>query len=103
MGLSFEAFVIEEMLNGLSATDVTAWHYWFYRTKNGAEIDLILDGKFGILPIEIKYGSSIHPRQLTLLKNFLKINNLPLGLIINNADTVEQVADGIVQVSATMI
>jgi len=53
VGQNFEAFVIEEIIKGLQATSVTRWDYFYFRTKNGAEVDLILQGSFGTLPIEI--------------------------------------------------
>jgi len=31
--------------------------YYYDRTKHGAEVDLILEGSFGVLPIEIKFGT----------------------------------------------
>ena len=37
---------------------------YFFRTHNGAEIDLVLEGPFGILPVEIKLGSLVKQGQL---------------------------------------
>jgi predicted AAA+ superfamily ATPase len=85
VGHSFEGFVIEELIKGLQATTVTNWQYNYYRTRSGAEIDLILDGPFGILPIEIKYGSTVHPKQLRSLQDFIKEHDLPFGLVINQS------------------
>ena len=59
VGELFESFVIEELIKGLQATSATAWSAHYYRTRNRAEIDLVLHGKFGIVPIEIKSGSSV--------------------------------------------
>lgn len=100
VGHSFEAFVIEEILKGLQATFVTNWQAHYYRTKNGAEIDLILDGPFGLLPIEIKYGVKTSPRQLTSLIQFVKEHQLPFGVLINQADTVEWITPEVVQIPA---
>ncbi|ETR64855.1 MAG: hypothetical protein OMM_15243, partial [Candidatus Magnetoglobus multicellularis str. Araruama] len=44
LGIDFEAFVIEEIIKGLQAMLLTNWHYSYFRTKNGAKIDLILEG-----------------------------------------------------------
>ena len=35
--------------------EVYNWDYHYYRARSGAEIDLVLSGEFGLLPIEIKY------------------------------------------------
>ncbi|MGB9498393.1 MAG: ATP-binding protein [Dissulfuribacterales bacterium] len=102
-GAAFEAFIFEEMIKGIQAADVVNWKYYYFRTRNGAEIDMILEGPFGTLPVEIKFGSTIQQRRITTLKNFVIKNNLPLGIVINNGDSVRQVADRIVQVPATYI
>lgn len=103
VGATFEAFVFEEIIKGIQSTTLSNWHYYYFRTKNGAEIDMILEGPFGILPIEIKFGSTIKPNQLQSMKAFVYKNDLPLGIIINNSDEVLLLADRIVQLPATCI
>ncbi len=103
VGAGFEAFITEEIIKGIQALDVTNWNYNYFRTKNGAEIDLILEGPFGILPIEIKLGSMTKQRQLQALKNFVNINNLPLGIVVNNSNQVELIADRIIQLPASCL
>lgn len=98
VGVSFEAFVVEELLKGLEATLVTNWNAYYYRTRNGAEIDLLLDGPFGLLPIEIKYGTSVRLKQLTSLSQFIEEHKLPLGIVINQSNTIEWVTSKIVQI-----
>ena len=98
VGASFEAFVTEEIIKGLQATHVANWNCYYFRTRNGAEIDLILEGPFGVLPIEIKFGRTVRPRQLMALKAFIQRNDLPLGIVVNNSDRVEPIAERIVQV-----
>jgi predicted AAA+ superfamily ATPase len=103
VGTAFEAFISEEIIKGIQATEIVNWNYYYFRTRNGAEIDLILEGQFGTLPIEIKFGSMIRQRHLQTLKNFVYRNNLPLGIVINNGDDVQLVADRILQLPATYI
>ncbi len=103
VGNSFEAFVSEEIIKGIQATDTTNWHYYYFRTRNGAEVDLILQGPFGTLPIEIKLGSTVKQRQLQAIKNFVYNNDLPLGIVINNSSHPELIADRIMLVPATCI
>ncbi len=103
LGTSFEAFVIEEIVKGLAATMATGWEYYYYRTKSGAEVDLILEGDFGILPIEIKYGIKTDKTQLTSLKRFITDNDLALGMVINNSDEVMMLAERVVQVPAGLL
>ena len=103
VGIAFESFVIEELLKGLEATMQTNWDYRYYRTRNGAEIDLLLTGSFGILPIEIKFGMNTKLKQLTTLNSFIKDNNLPLGIVINFSNTIEQISETIVQIPVSLI
>jgi len=103
VGAAFEAFISEEIIKGIQATEIVNWNYYYFRTRNGAEIDMIIEGPFGTLPIEIKFGSMIQKRQIQTLKNFVYKNNLPLGIVINNSDNIQLVADRILQLPATCI
>lgn len=98
VGRSFEIFVIEELLKGLQSTMVTNFDCSYYRTYDGAEIDLILEGTFGMLPIEIKYGVTTLPKQLRTLRQFIDEHNLPLGIVINQAPKAMWLAPKIVQI-----
>jgi len=98
VGASFEGFVCEELVKGLEALNITNWNVHYYRTRGGAEIDIIIDGPFGVLPIEIKYGSTIKRSSLKSLTTFVKDNNLPLGMVINQCDQVEWLTSKIVQI-----
>jgi predicted AAA+ superfamily ATPase len=96
-GFSFEAFVIEEILKGLQDARIEANAY-YYRTYAGAEIDLILEGSFGLLPIEIKYGSTVLGRKLRALTEFIEEHSLPFGIVINQAEKIEWLTERILQV-----
>lgn len=97
VGNSFESFVIETIIKRLQATTATNWQAYYYRTRNGAEIDLILDGPFGILPIEIKYGKTINFNQLKTLTDFVKTHKLSFGLLINQSEKPEWISHEIFQ------
>ena len=98
VGHNFESFVIEEINKGLQAKMVPKWDYYYYRTRNGSEIDLVLDGSFGILPIEIKFGATTRLKQLTGLNKFIQENQLPMGLVINNSEEIKLLNERIVQI-----
>jgi uncharacterized protein len=53
VGWLWEAAIIEELLKGLELSRVR-YSPFFYRTSDGREVDLVLEGAFGLLPIEIK-------------------------------------------------
>ncbi len=103
VGRSFEAFISEEIIKGLQATEITNWHYHYFRTRNGSEVDLVLEGSFGTLPVEIKFGSAVKQRQLQSIKNFVYKNDLPLGIVVNYCEYPELIADRIMQVPATCV
>lgn len=86
VGRSFEGFITEEIIKGLQSLMVTHWQPFYYRTRAGAEIDLILEGPFGTLPIEIKYGTQVNSRHLKSLQDFVINNHLPFGLLINQSE-----------------
>jgi len=98
----WEAFIIEELIKGFEAR-LNKVNAYYYRTHNQAEIDLILEGEFGTLPIEIKLGRKTDRRQIATLKNFISEQNLPIGLVINNAEQIEWLAPKIVQVPVTFL
>ncbi len=102
IGRSWEAFITEEILRGMNYSLIPVTPY-YYRTHHGAEIDLILEGHFGILPIEIKYGSTIDHRALRALKDFVDDHHLKLGIVINNADSVEWLHDKIIRLPCTVL
>ncbi len=103
VGQIFESFVIEEILKGMHASNIAKWDYSYYRTRNGAEIDLILEGSFGLVPIEIKFGTSTRLKQLTALTRFVQEQQLPFGIVINQSSEVRMLSDHIIQIPASAL
>ncbi len=99
-GASFESFVIEEIIRGFQCTLQPGIDFNFYRTKDKSEIDLIVDGPFGLIPIEIKLGTKVTQRMLGPLKTFLKETDAKFGMLVNNSDKIELLADNIIQLPA---
>jgi len=77
---------------------MTNWNLYYYRTKNKAEIDLIIDGPFGILPIEIKKGLTVRRSNLKFLSQFIDEKKLPFGLVINQSEKTEWLTKKIFQI-----
>ncbi len=42
----------------------------YYRTIDKSEVDLVIEGDFGVVPVEIKLASMIKQKSLRSLKNF---------------------------------
>jgi predicted AAA+ superfamily ATPase len=95
LGQSWESMVIENLLRELSALGVS-FEYYYYRTSGGAEVDLILEGDFGLVPIEIKHGQHVSPHSLRSLRDFVKERNCPYGLVINNDEKIRQYDEKII-------
>ncbi len=99
-GASFEAFVIEEIIRGFQCTMASGMDFYYYRTRDRSEIDLIIDAPFGLIPVEIKLGHKINQRMLTALRNFMGDTQARLGILVNNADKIEPLTDTIIQMPA---
>ncbi|NQY80230.1 MAG: ATP-binding protein [Candidatus Caenarcaniphilales bacterium] len=101
-GNIWESFVIEQLVKNLESNLIYG-SYYYYRTHDGAEVDFILESKLGLIPIEIKSGSSTKKSQLKSLSNFIKEHNCPYGIVINLSEEVYQITESIYQVPASFI
>ncbi|MCK5912829.1 MAG: ATP-binding protein [Desulfuromusa sp.] len=99
-GASFESFIIEEIIRGFQCTLKAGIEFNFYRTRDKSEIDLIVDGPFGVIPIEVKLGTKLNQRMLGPLKIFLKETGAKFGILVNNSEKIEIIADNIIQIPA---
>ncbi len=97
-GFSFESFVIEEIVRGLQTTMSTGLEFNYYRTIDKSEVDLIIEGDFGAVPIEIKLSSVIKRQSLRGLENFLKDRQCAFGILVNRGRRVELITDKIIQI-----
>ena len=97
-GVSFESFVIEEIIRGLQATMATQLEFNYYRTIDKSEIDLVIDGRFGPIPIEIKLNATVNRTALRGLKNFLADTGENYGILINRGKRIELLTDKIIQI-----
>ena len=96
LGAIWEGFVVNELLSGFRHRLMPVRPH-YYRTKARAEIDLIREGEFGSLPIEVKYASTANERELRVLETFLDEHQLPYGLVINNGERVTKLTPRIIQ------
>ena len=92
---AWESMVIEEFIRGLNNRGI-AHDYYYLRTVAGAEIDLILEGKFGTVPIEIKFNRKASVGNLRTLKDFVRQHNLPYGIVIDNGESTRWLTEDIV-------
>jgi hypothetical protein len=61
---------------------------------------LIIESSHGLLPIEIKSGTSTELKQLGHLKSFIEEYDCDFGILINNGEKIHKLSDKIIQVPA---
>ena len=91
VGLSWEGLVIEEIIRQFNVLGESV-EASFYRTSGGAEVDLICEGRFGVIPFEIKRGQRVDLRDCRGIRDFVREQGCPFGIIINN-DTAPRLYD----------
>lgn len=91
IGRSWEGMVTEEILRQLTCQG-TGFDYYYYRTAAGAEVDLVVEGDFGLIAVEIKHAQTVGGHDLRPLRDFVKEHKCRLGLVINN-DQVPRLYD----------
>jgi predicted AAA+ superfamily ATPase len=101
-GRIWESFIIEQLIKTAQIYHAKL-SYYFYRTKAKAEIDLVLEGRFGLIPIEIKSGVSTTQKQLITLKNFIEENECPFAIVINRGDEIKFLAERVLQIPVNFI
>jgi predicted AAA+ superfamily ATPase len=97
MGSSWESMVIENIIRGFSIAGC-AFDYYYYRTGGGAEVDLVLEGEFGLLPIEVKYSNRISRSELKSLNNFIAEYKCDFGIIVSNAERPSLITEKLIEI-----
>ncbi len=97
MGFSWEGMVIEEILRGLHNRGITH-DCSYYRTVSGAEVDLIIEGRFGTIPFEIKHQQNTSPGNIRGIRDFVREHQLPFGVVIDNGESIRRISESITAV-----
>lgn len=101
-GQIWETFITEQVIRHFK-NNAERIEYFYYRTHNQAEVDLVLETDFGLIPIEIKAGSVTPKKQTANLERFVKEHNCPYGLVINNGDEIFKISKSVYQLPAIYI
>ena len=94
MGASWEGMIIEEIIRGLTSKGI-AHTYSFYRSIGGAEVDLVLEGDFGLVAIEIKHGTEFDMRQLMGISSFIADQKCRCGFVITTNEKPQWFSDSL--------
>lgn len=98
-GRIWETFISEQLIRHFK-NRLESIEYYYYRTQNQAEVDLILETDHGLIPIEIKAGSVTGKRQIIALEQFIKEHNCRFGVVINNGDEIFKLSPSVYQLPA---
>lgn len=95
-GTSFEGLVLAQILPMLPV----GWDTFFYRTKAGAEIDLLIQptNSKPLIPIEVKF--SLAPKLSRGFYNSIEQLNCPFGIVVYPGDDIYPLKDNIFAVPA---
>jgi len=94
-GSLFETHVVAEIIKWIKSNRERAEVY-FYRTRHGLEIDLIIETSTGIIPIEIKSRTKIDSRDINnLLTIKAHAENWLGGIVIYRGNEILQLAEDI--------
>lgn len=101
-GSIWEGYIIEQIVQGLN-TELAVFDVYYFRTKHGIEVDLVISTSSGPIPVEIKLSSTFSKEHIKSLQYFMKRHKSKFGLLINNSQTCQEVAENIFQISASCL
>jgi hypothetical protein len=100
LGASWEGFVLEQVVGSLALAGERTRSY-FWRTHGGAEVDLLLELKGRLLPIEIKLsGAPVVERGLA---ECMKDLSLRAGFVIHGGASGFPLGRGVIALPATVL
>ncbi len=99
IGSIWEIFMVEQIIKNLQICLVN-FDYYYYRTADQSEVDLVLEGNFGLIPIEIKNGFYRGKKQIQGLVNFIADYHCEIGILINNESEIIRISENIIQIPA---
>lgn len=101
-GASWEGMVIEELHRQLNQRGV-GFDAFHYRTGGGAEVDLVLEGEFGRIAVEIKLGQRVRLKSLQGLRDFVRDHDCRLGIVFSNEEKPRMIDDRIAGLPVTYL
>jgi len=97
-GNILENFVITELMKQNSILPKQR-NMYFWRTSNGAEIDLLIEYRNNLIPVEIKSGTKITHNNIKGLIDFIKLNTdkkIPYGIVFYRGENIYRYAKKII-------
>jgi predicted AAA+ superfamily ATPase len=91
-GGSWEGLVVEEMCRQLEQRGIQ-YDAYHYRVSGGAEVDLVLEGTFGLVAVEVKLGQRVRLQSLRGLRDFVQTHGCRFGIVLSNEERPRMVAE----------
>lgn len=101
-GASWEGLLIEQII-GRENLEHTGSRFWFYRSRSGAEIDLIVDRGHQRIGYELKCSLSVNRHDASGLRVGLSDGIIDTAMIVHAGDRRYPVAAGIEAVPAKQL
>jgi len=57
----------------------------------------------GLIPIEIKFGTTVRSESIVFLKKIVEDRKCPVGIIINNCERPQYLSEKIIQIPASCL
>jgi hypothetical protein len=84
-GALWEGMVVEEICRQLSQRGI-GFDAYYYRTGGGAEVDLIIEGTFGLVAVEVKLGQRVRAQELRGFREFIADHHCRFGIVLSNEE-----------------
>jgi hypothetical protein len=84
-GASWEGLVVEEICRQLNQRGV-GFDVFHYRTGGGVEVDLVIEGAFGLVAVEIKLGQRVRLQTLRGFRDFIADHGCRFGMVLSNEE-----------------
>ncbi|MDD5686744.1 MAG: ATP-binding protein [Elusimicrobia bacterium] len=87
LGNIFENWILLELMKS-DETEINSGNFWYWRTVNNTEVDLIYDNKGRLTPMEIKLSQTFKSNWISGLKSFISNYNKSTnsGIVVNSGE-----------------
>jgi len=101
-GASFEAFLVDQLVSAYSRIDPLS-RFWFWRTAQGDEVDLLIESASRLVPFEVKLHSTPGPDEARSLRRCMQDLKLSRGYIVHPGEQRYSLGHGVAAVPAAML
>jgi len=93
-GAMFEGMVVTELYKRRANLGLPI-NLFYWRSKAGHEVDVIIDHGGKLFPVEIKSGMTVHPEHLRNLRYWMGLSEENAGALLHAGPVMQRMSDGI--------